>query len=67
MTATMASRIRLIIDTEEELRRAVQIRAAVTGVSPSEVMNDLIREHFRAEISQARRAIKEESGTDEAG
>ncbi len=60
MTATMASRIRLIIDTEEELRRAVQIRAAATGRSPSEVMNELIREHFRTEISQARRAMRDE-------
>ena len=39
-------RIRLIIDTEEELRRAVQIRAATEGRTTSEVLNDLIREHF---------------------
>lgn len=67
MQATMAARIRLIIDTEEELRRAVQIRAAATGRSPSEILNDLIRENFRAEITQARKAMKDgrSAGDDE--
>lgn len=60
MTASMAQRIRLIIDTEEVLRRAVQIRAATNGTSPSEEMNDLIRDHFKKEIALARKAMENE-------
>jgi hypothetical protein len=63
MNAGMAIRIRLIIDTEEELRRAVQIRAAATGKSPSEVLNELIQEQFRKEIAQARQAMRAEGNS----
>jgi len=60
MNTAMATRIRLIIDTEDELRRAVHIRAAATGDSPSDVINKLIRIHFKPEIAQARRAMANE-------
>jgi plasmid stability protein len=56
----MAERTRLIIDTEEPLRRAVRIRAAKKGQSPSDVINDLIREHLPAEVAEAKREIAKE-------
>jgi hypothetical protein len=46
------SRIRLIIDTTEELRSAVQVRAYElcaerrTRVSPSDVLNEMIEQHI---------------------
>ncbi len=71
-TASMAEpkkatdRPRMIFDTTEEHRRAVQIRAAAKGKTPSEVLNELIAASFRVEIAQAKRAMKEENGVGEA-
>lgn len=60
MSALMAERIRLIVDTEERLRRAVRIAAARRGISPSDVLNSLIEDHLPNEVAEAEKAIKEE-------
>jgi hypothetical protein len=56
----MEKRIRLHVDTEESLRRAVYIRAGIRGIEASEVINELIREHLAAEVSMAEKAIAED-------
>lgn len=58
MLADMAERIRLIIDTEEDLRLAVRLAGIKTDRSPSQVVNDLIREHLAAELADARKYAK---------
>src|SRR5262245_56694835 len=45
-------RIRLVIDTEEIIRRAVRLRAARTGEDNSVLVNALLREAFAAEIKE---------------
>ena len=55
--ADSTNRIRLIIDTEDALRRAVRARAANEGVSPSDIVNELIRKHLGPEIEEARQFI----------
>lgn len=62
MTAVMAERIRLIIDTDERLRRAVRIAAARQGKKPSDVVNDLIRDHLADDLAAADDAIADEEG-----
>ena len=62
----MPPRIRMVIDTTEELRRAVQIRAAATGKTPSDLINTHIRDEYRQEIGQARRALKAEADAEES-
>ena len=61
MSAAVAERIRLIIDTEERLRRAVRIAAARQGKSPSEVVNDLITEHLSEDVQAADDALADEA------
>ena len=64
MHSDVAERIRIIIDTKPEYRRAVRIRAAREDVSPSDVINDLIREHLSREIAEAVEAIGEDDEPD---
>lgn len=59
MTTVMA-RTRLIIDTDERLRRAVRIAAARAGKKPSDIVNELIAEHLADELAAADEAISEE-------
>lgn len=60
MSAVMAERIRLIVDTEERFRRAVRIAAARRGISPSDVMNELIETHLADDVAEAQKAIAAE-------
>jgi hypothetical protein len=61
----MAERIRLIIDTEEEIRLAVRLAATKADVSPSELVNGILRKVLAAEIQDAKRYLprrKKEEG-----
>lgn len=60
MQAIMAERIRLIIDTDEVTRRAVRIRAARKGKTPSELLTELVREHYAREVKEAEQEIEQE-------
>lgn len=64
MQAVMAERIRLIVDTEEQLRRAVRIAAARRGISPSDIINELVRKHLAADVAEAQKALAAEAGED---
>jgi ribosomal protein S7 len=46
-------RIRLVVDTEEVIRRAVRLRALRTGKDNSDVVNDVLREALADEITEA--------------
>lgn len=54
MNAVMAERIRLIIDTDDIVRRAVQLRKVKggTGESASEIVTAILREALADEISE---------------
>lgn len=53
MTGVMA-RIRLIIDTDDDIRRAVRLRAVKMGgdVTNSDVVNAILRDALAAEIAE---------------
>lgn len=55
-------RLRVSFDAEEEsLRRAVHIKAAMSGKTHNDVLNELIREHLAAEVEMAKQAIADEN------
>lgn len=62
MLAEMAERIRLIIDTEEDFRLAVRLRAVKEDISPSEVINRLIAKHLAEELVDARKYAGDRRG-----
>jgi plasmid stability protein len=51
----MAERIRLIIDTEEEVRLALHLAATRAGKSNSEMANDILRKALIKEIEDAKK------------
>jgi hypothetical protein len=55
MNVEMTERVRLIIDTEEEVRLAVRLAATKLGMSTSEWINALLRRELEEEIEVARR------------
>lgn len=57
MTGLM-ERVRMIFDTDERIRRAVKIRAARTGATPSDVINEAIEKHLSDEIEEAEESIR---------
>ncbi len=54
MTVLMTERIRLIIDTDDLLRRAVHLRRIKMGgsVTASDVVNGILREALAQEINE---------------
>lgn len=56
------SRIRLIIDTEEEIRMAVWLAAKKRGLGVSEFVNELLRAHLKSEIQDARKYVPKDAG-----
>ena len=54
MPATMTERIRLIIDTDDTVRRAVQLRRIKMprGTTASDVVNEILRGALAEEIAQ---------------
>jgi hypothetical protein len=57
---------RLKFDTEEEVIRAIGMRAALDGVTQAEVINTALRAYLGPEITKARERIRGE-GTAENG
>lgn len=55
MLSAMAQRIRMIVDTEEEIRLAVHLAATRAGKSNSELVNDILRKALAAEIVDSRK------------
>lgn len=55
MTGLMAERIRLIIDTDEDLRLAVKLAAMKSRKSASELINDILRKALASELRDARK------------
>ena len=54
MLAVMADRIRLIVDTEDLIRRAVHLRKVKSGTSDSisDIVNEILREALAEEIAE---------------
>lgn len=60
MNVVMAERIRMIIDTEEEIRLAVRLAATKANISVSELVNTILRDQLADEIKDARKYIPKE-------
>jgi hypothetical protein len=69
MNAVMAERIRLIIDTEDVIRRAVQLRKVKAGLgeSSSDIVNAILREALAEEIAELERHAQGEEGKKRKG
>jgi hypothetical protein len=50
-----AKRIRLIIDTTEEIRLGVRLAAMRGDKSPSQVINEILEKHLAEEITDAKK------------
>jgi hypothetical protein len=60
----MSERIRLIIDTDDRLRRAVRMAAARLGFTPSQFVNKLLEQHLVEELADVDAAIALEAAKD---
>lgn len=67
MEVLMAERIRMIIDTDEELRLAVKLAANKAGVSASEFVNQVLRERLVQELRDARKYLPPKGKADDGG
>jgi hypothetical protein len=64
MNAVMTERIRLIIDTEDVVRRAVQLRKIKSGADTiSDVVNGILREVLADEIAELEQHAQKQSGS----
>lgn len=57
MSVLMAERIRMIIDTDEEIRLAVKLAANKAGLSVSEFVNRVLREKLVNELRDAKKYL----------
>jgi len=66
MIATMAERIRLILDVPEEVRLAVRLAATKADVTPSELVTSILQKTLASEIEDAKKYLpkKKKPGTD---
>jgi hypothetical protein len=64
MNALMA-RIRLIIDTDEEVRLAVKLAATKGDMSTSELVNNILRKALAGEIQDARKYLPRKKKEDD--
>ena len=55
MDAISSDRVRLIIDTDEEVRLAVRLAATRQGVSISDAVNEILRKALGKEIEDAKK------------
>lgn len=64
MNAVMAERIRLIIDTEDVVRRAVHLRKVKSGgdATASDIVNAILREALAAEIAELEQHTQSQQG-----
>jgi len=58
MSAAAVSRIRIIIDTEEDIRLGVRLAATKAEKTPSQLINDILRKALPGEISDARKYVQ---------
>lgn len=61
LMAERIERIRLIIDTDEDVRLAVRLAATKADVSPSEFVNGILRKALAAELRDARKYLPSKS------
>ncbi len=64
MNTLMAERIRMMIDTEEDIRAAVKLAAMMEDKSPSEVVNDILRKALAEQIKSARQFLPKRKKAD---
>ncbi len=57
MSIDMAERIRIIIDTEEEVRLAVRLAATKADLTTSQLINGILRKALGAEIEDAKKYL----------
>ncbi len=65
MVAAMAERIRIIIDTDEEVRLAVRLAATKADVSTSELVSTILRKALASEIEDARKYLPKKKKGDQ--
>lgn len=66
MSVVMAERIRIIVDTDEELKLAVRLAATAASLSVSELVCSILRRNLPREIADARKYMpKKKKETDE--
>lgn len=60
MLTSMANseRPRMIFDCSEQVRRAVRIRAAKTGKTPSDIINEALAVHLPREMQEAAESLE---------
>lgn len=57
LNEVMAERIRVIIDTDEEIRLAIRLAATKADVTTSELVNSILRKALASEIEDARKYL----------
>lgn len=62
MNTDMAERIRIIIDTDEEVRLAVRLAATKADLTTSQLVNKILRESLAAEIQDAKKYLPKKKG-----
>lgn len=61
----MTERIRVIIDTEEEVRLAIRLAASKRNMTASELVNSILRKALAEEIKDAKKYVPpKESATE---
>ena len=55
MQSVMAKRPRFVIDTDEDFRRAVALRAVRLGKKPNEVLLEILRRELSAELKEVKK------------
>ena len=59
MSAAMATRIRITIDTEEAHKRAFLARASIEGLTPQELFQQMVEKYCPDDLARAVKAIGE--------
>lgn len=62
MSTDMAERIRIIIDTEEEVRLAVRLAATKADLTASQLVNGILRKALASEIADAKKYLPKKKG-----
>jgi hypothetical protein len=63
MNNVMAERIRIIIDTEEEVRLAVRLAATKADLTASQLINGILRRALAGEIADAKKYLPKKKGS----
>ena len=57
MLVCMAERIRIIFDADEEIRLAIKLAATKLDISVSELLCNLVRDNYGAEVQDAKKYL----------